>query len=457
MAPGPLAAQFDVQLPLMYGLQQTYGNPAALQDHGFTLGLPSVAAGGFTPFDLVESGDLDEGVLLIDPRVAFGQLDGRDITLRGAAVVDAVSLTFRRRATQVGVGHRARLALDARLPANLYELALEGNTARIGERIDVSPEARAFAYHEVYIQVARQVNPKLTVGLKLAYLLGAGVAQVSGERLDVFTDPDVYQTTITGDLSLRSAGLGVDIDTAAVTFRLPEEYRQAGSGLGLDLGITYRALDRLELGLALRDLGFIRWKSDATEHHFAASYTYRGVSNVHGEQDPFDATTNIGDSFLDSATITATPGAFTTALQATAQGTARYRLARYTTANATLFGTRTFSGVQGGFGVGIGQQFWELGHFGVLAGLKAGGPFASFNFMLDLFGPQIYVAVDNVWLGKDLANVNDAYVRAGLNLAFGKKKRGDYLRGWYDNRRKAEKLRAKALRKELQTSGGNAL
>ncbi len=429
---GTAAAQFDVQLPLMYGLQQTYGNPAALQDHGLTIGLPSVAAGGYSPLNFGDLGPVRDGVVNIVPRDVYEQLGGRDLLLRGEGVVDAFSLTIRSKAWQVGVGHRARVTAEALATNELLELSFEGNAGAIGETIDLRPRARGMAYQQFYLQLGKQVNDKLTLGARFAYLDGSGFARLSGDRLSVHTDPDYYQLTFAGDLSLQTAGLDVQLSDGNGSIDIPERYTGAGKGFGIDLGATYRLAEKLQLGFAIRDLGIIRWSEQAVTHRFSETFTYTGANSLDREEDaiggPFSGTTG----FFDSAAITRERQDFTTATPASAQATAHYRLARYTTANATLFARQTLDGAQAGFGVGIGQRFWELGHLGVLAGVKAGGPFASFNLMVDLFGPQVYVAVDNVWLGEEFANVNDVYVRAGVNLAFGKKKKGEYLRGWYD-------------------------
>ena len=437
---GAASAQFDLQGAQLYGIHRTYANPAALQDHHVTIGLPSVGVGAYSSVSLGDVATVEGSVLRVDPDLALAEFGGAEQHVRAAVDVETFGLTIRKGATQVGFGHRVRARAAAVVPRRLAELLLEGNAAFLGERVAIAPLVRGQAWQEYYAHFAFPVGERFGFGAAVKYLRGSAFAQLDGPGLGVFTEEDTYALRTDLDAAVQTAGIEVNLNEEGDLLpdydpgNFAEALPPGGNGFGVDLGATYRAADRLQVGLAVRDIGLIRWGASARDARYVGEYTYRGFTgNLFGEDDGPE----VGfDAFLDSVRLSADEelgaDAFTTWQLPSVRATARYRLARYTTASATALAEARPGGWTAGVGIGLAQRFWELGQLGLTGGFANGGPYLGGNLMIDLMGPQVYVAVDNALVGDNFLLTRGTYVRAGLTLAFAKVKRGDKRRGWYD-------------------------
>ena len=432
---GEMRAQFDLQLPLQYGAQQLISNPAMLQDHRISVMLPSVGGGFMTPVAVHDAGEVRDGKLIIDPDQLINRLGERGNTQRFAGNVETIGFNYRRDGWQVGVSHALRAVGSLDVPRGLVQLAAYGNGRYVGQELQVAPTVQAFAYQEFGVNGAYTFHDTWTVGGRVKYL--NGMASMTTTRADarVFTDEDYYETTVTSDIILNSAGVAVSFSDSGMTVSNPEKMFGAGAGLGLDLGAVYQANDKLQLGFSVRDLGSITWRRDAVQHRSNGSYTFAGYKgNVfeQGEDFKFDARTTL-DSVVGALQFQSTEARYVTSLPTTVQATARYALSSNTTLNGTLY-TANAGTWQTGFGVGLAQNFGSYVHIGALTGMRKGGAYVAGNIVVDAWGPQLYIACDNMLTAFNLNDANDAYVRAGLNLTFGQIKRARAVRGWYDTK-----------------------
>lgn len=426
-------AQFDLQLPLQYGPQQLISNPALLQDHKISIALPSIGAGFLTPISVADAGEVRDGTLVIDPDQLINRLKERGNDQRFVLNVETIAFNYRHRGWQVGVSHAVRANGSMDIPKGLVQLAAYGNARFVGEELQVAPSFNAFAYQELGLNGAYTFYDRITVGGRVKYLNGTAalVSKTSDARL--YTDPDYYEATITTDITLNSAGVPVSFTDEGIEVGDVEKMMGAGTGFAMDLGLVMQANDKLQIGLSVRDIGSIKWKGDAMQHRSNGTYTFSGYEgNVfeNGDDFKFDAQGTL-DSVIAAVQFESRNASFRSSLPTTLQSTVRYSLSKSTTFNGTLYAAN--AGVwHSGFGVGLGQRFGKFGHVGALAGLKRGGAYVGGNLLVDLWGPQFYVACDNLLTVFDLNNANDAYIRAGLNLTFGQIKRSKTVKGFYD-------------------------
>jgi len=425
-------AQFDNQLPLQYGLQQTLANPAALQDHHVTVGLFSIGAGYFTPIAVNDAGEVRDGTLYIDPDQLINRLDDRGNDQRFGANLDGLAFNYRRRGWQVGFSHHLRAHGSIDLPRGLVELAAYGNAPYTGRVLQVMPIVDASAYQEFALHGAYTFWDNLTVGARFKYLQGTGALRTTAANISLETDPEFYASSITTDVTIQSAGVGVTFDEMGINISDPEGIAGAGSGWGVDLGFIYKQSDQWEAGLSIRDLGSMNWNEAAASHRSSGSFEFRGYEGNIFESGgvEFDVQGTL-DSVISAIQFQTTQASFTTSLPTKVQGTFRYALAPTTTVHGTLFTTNVGSW-HSGFGVGMGQRVGKWFHAGALAGMRRGGGYLGLNLLFDLWGPQFYVACDDVLAITNLNQANSAYVRAGLNLAFGAVKPHKNVKGWYD-------------------------
>lgn len=430
----PAAAQFDVQLPLQYGWQQTIANPAALQDHRITVALPSVAGGFTTPFTASELGEVRDGTLYVDPDQAINRLepDGNDQRFDGTG--EMLAFNYRKGRYQVGASYRTRAVGHVDLPRGLVQVAAFGNARYIGQQLQVMPEVNVAVFNEIAVHGAVVVKERLTVGARAKFLRGTAAAQTSIAQAGLYTDPDGFATTLTTDITVHTAGAPVTFDREGITVGDVEGWGGAGAGIGFDVGFVYRHGDDLELGLSVRDFGALTW-SDGVKHRSQGEFEFRGYEGnvfVDGGRVQLDVAGTI-DSVLGEVEFVDTDETFRTPLPTTIQTTARYSLGKGTTAHATAF-LADAGAWHAGLGIGLGQRFGEWVHVGMLAGMNRGGGFLGANLLVDVYGVQVYAACDDLVPAFKLADAHSAYFRAGVNLAFGKVRGRKQVKGWYDTK-----------------------
>ena len=428
----PAAAQFDLQLPLQYGYQQTIANPAALQDHHVTVALPSVGVGYLTPVATADIGRTENGTLVLDADQAINRLATRGNDARVAAIAETIAFNYRRAGWQAGVSHRVRGGGAVDLPRGLIQLAAYGNARYAGTSLEVMPAVHASAFQEFAAHGAFTFRDRLTFGARAKLLLGSFAVATSSADATLTTDHEFYAATILTNAAFSTAGVPVSFDGTGIDVGDPRGLSGAGLGFGFDFGAIYRQGDALELGFSLRDLGGIRWSGDAMEHRSAGTFTFRGYEGDIFEEEGFEFDAGaLVDSLVEAVAFRSTPQTFRTALPATLQATARYRLSARTSALATAYAANQ-DRWHSAFGIGLNQAIGQWFNGGLLAGMKSGGAYLGANVLFDLWGPQLYVACDNVLALTDLDNANDAWVRAGINLAFGQVRQTRAVKGWYD-------------------------
>lgn len=196
--------------------------------------------------------------------------------------------------------------VGASLPKSMFQLMRDMNGADL-ENIDwsnyhqnVGQEKLAInSYAEVGLGYARTVNKRLTVGGRLKALLGVGDMTLQINKLAVNTnlnglDPkaldnidwsqaavdESYRNNLassingTGevvvDASLESSFKGLELHEGENGYIDEFKFESkdmgvAGYGAAIDLGASYKVLDRLTVSAAVIDLGFIKWsKSSST-------------------------------------------------------------------------------------------------------------------------------------------------------------------------------------------------
>lgn len=169
--------------------------------------------------------------------------------------------------------------IGASIPRTMFEFLREMNgvsaddlssLSNINEKVDAQ-SLDINSYAEVGVGIARNINSRLTVGARVKALLGIGNLHLDINNISVTSNLTGYNES---DLSnLRgNAEIKVDatLENSSKLIELSEEggvidgiefgsFDLAGYGLGVDLGVSYKLLDRLTLSASLLDLGFMKW------------------------------------------------------------------------------------------------------------------------------------------------------------------------------------------------------
>lgn len=164
-----------------------------------------------------------------------------------------------------------------------------------GQKLDIN------AYTEVGFGYAREINKRLSVGVKVKGLLGIGNMNLrlnevrmnanlpSDARIDQYMNMTINDVNteakvnaLRNEINGYHAKLAVDarLESSFKGLNLVEEKDRnyisdidfdsddlgiAGYGLGIDLGASYKLMDNLTVSASVLDLGFISWSKKSTQ------------------------------------------------------------------------------------------------------------------------------------------------------------------------------------------------
>lgn len=183
----------------------------------------------------------------------------------------------------------------------------------------------AMAYNEIALGCAYTLNDKVTVGGRLKYILGAVniksdkfdivLNTLSSTELQIRTDASI-QTNLPLTIKLDSLKYvdSVSMNDSAQTSKM----LNGNSGFGIDLGVTYKPIPRLSIGVAANDIGFIRWKNYPTKFISHSTFNYNGIdlSSMFGENTTnSDYWKQMEDSIKQSFKVSTDASSYSTDLQ----------------------------------------------------------------------------------------------------------------------------------------------
>jgi hypothetical protein len=154
------------------------------------------------------------------------------------------------------------------------------------------------SYLEFGFGYAREINNKLTIGLKVKYLLGFANLQVK----------DLNGYAITSYDSIHLVHHGFDAYTTGESYfeddgDVMDFLKDENAGWAVDLGMNYNINDKLSISAAITDLGQIKWSKGTAQYKFnPADYSFKGfeLENVIEKEGESDKTF---ESELDSLEI----------------------------------------------------------------------------------------------------------------------------------------------------------
>ncbi len=226
----------------------------------------------------------------------------------------------------------------AKIPEDLFTLALEGNEDFVGSEAKLSGTGiNAQAYLETYVGLSRNITERLRVGGRLKIMQGALSASLKADELEVNVNED-YSHVINTDVALKLNGpfdvsLGEDGLIDSVLFRENPAFNELGPsfknfGFGLDLGAEYTLLDNLILSASIIDLGFIRWGKETFTFRASNDFTFDGIDiteGIIGDKDINEIIEEFGDSLLTTFDFVDSDEPYTTGLPAKVYLAAAYK------------------------------------------------------------------------------------------------------------------------------------
>lgn len=191
----------------------------------------------------------------------------------------------------IGFAVQDNFSTKLKLPSGIVDLALNGNP--VGKEYNLNDfKFKAGAIRTISFAYAREFNnafPKLfkqlSAGVTIKSVIGYAYAGLERINTTFVTNSD-RSITERGDLMLRSSvspdlGIEYDFDTTGVDkpFAFSLFPKPAGSGLGLDFGISAIVNDKWSFGIAVTDIGKMKWTENIAEYSSTSEFTLTDISD----------------------------------------------------------------------------------------------------------------------------------------------------------------------------------
>lgn len=424
----PLFSQTEIGILQTSHLAQTVmeGNPASFTDFRFNLALPSVYTGvSNTGFQLKEVfQELPNGYRL-DPELAFSKMPAAGNLLGLSTSLSAGALSFQiKRKVQFTFFHTTQLHFQLQYPKALPELLWRGNYPFVGQTLSVGPRLDVLGYNAYGGGLALKINPKLRFGTNLKLLTGLVGLQTERSDLQLSTDTAFYQLSVQSDWRVHTGGLNdlsnENTEEVLADTRTSYLINSQNYGYGLDAGIVWQARPKWTLGVAVKDLGLIRWTQHAYTLESKGDFDYEGASIrlFSDENEPLEG---IEDSLSQLLEVKGTPSKFESRLPFRFLFTTSWNPTSSLSLGTTLQ-YRSWYGNSSWYGAAqLQQRLGRVLYLGLLMGYeqRAGIQWGA-NASLRLGPFQFYALSDHVLPFVDPFSGKGTNLRVGMNLAIGK-------------------------------------
>lgn len=334
LVPGKSAGQYYNTLYWLQGIpQSTYSNPALMPQARFYIGMPGVSSiyggagnSGFALRDILRKNDNDE--FFWDEDHLLSKLGDHEYT-EGNASLEILAFGFRAKRNYLTFSMTEQVGARFSYPHDFLFLLFKGNDPFRQENRPVDFSGLGFDYlhyREYAVSFSREITDRLNAGIRLKALQGLSSVWFERSVLSLNTATDTYDLLLNANLLVNVASPVPfsPLDSLGENFSFdPDIYdymtNTGNPGGAIDLGVSFRASDRLTLALSAVDLGAIQWKKGVENFEMQGEFEFEGIdledffSEDEEEGDGFD---NLLDSLKNVFDITETTKGFRQVLPA---------------------------------------------------------------------------------------------------------------------------------------------
>ena len=418
-----LYAQQDLTLYQLSGVPQSnIINPAFVPDVKMVIGFPALSSVNANynnvAFSVNDGFETDGSTLVVD----FGDIVSKlneDNYIYNQVQDQWFMFGYQFGDNYLQLGISDKVLLDLTFPKSIFELALLGNAAYLGQRVGIAGLGfNGTHYRELSLGYARQLN-KWSVGIHTNILFGLANVYTRTSDVGIYTDPETYDITIDGDIEVNTSGLdNIDEFGNYIT-------NLRNMGFSVDLGAAYKINDEWEVSTSLIDLGVIYWKHDVKSYvNNGKSFSLNGIDvkdYISGDDLDTDSIIEvITDSIEDVFTLDEVNENYSTPLTPKWYFGGKYKL----TEQHRFYGTVNLQFFRAGMrpGLSLGYEYKLQKYLSVTANYSIfGGSYSNIGVGLQVrAGPvQFYIMSDNVLAGFNFFNYQTIHYRFGFNLLFG--------------------------------------
>lgn len=339
-----------------------------------------------------------------------------------------------------------RNEIGASIPKSMFEFLRNMNglevddwdrLSKINEQVG-KQSLEINSYAEIGLGFARNINSKLTIGGRVKALLGIGNLKLNINDVTVKSNFSGYEGMDWSNLTSeqeenlkRNASIHVNatLENSSKMIELPQNeegyideiefgsFGFAGYGVAIDLGVSYKLLDKLTISGSVLDLGFMNWNKKYTSIARAnanQNYNLANSSEVYDFVDKVSSGEILNYDMLQMTVDDTAEENRKSSLTSTIVLGAEYELLDDWLAVGVLYTTRfvkpkTINELTFSANVRPVNNFNLTASYSVLQG--AGKTFG----LATKLGP-LFVGTDYMFLGKNTKNVN-AYVGISIPLA----------------------------------------
>lgn len=418
-----LHAQQDLTLYQLSGVpQRNMVNPAVFPDSKIVIGIPVLSSINLNynnvSFSVNDGFIIDGSTLVIDPEQLVSKLnDDNYLYNQEQDQWFMFGYVFGKNYLQLGISDK--VLVDLTFPKSLFELALQGNAAFIGERVSIEGLGlNATHYREISLGYSRNLG-KWDVGIHANLLFGLANIYTRTSNMGIYTDPETYDILIDGDIEVNTSGLdNIDDFGNYIT-------RMVNNGFAVDLGAVFRPNDDWEFSTSILDLGGIKWKEDVKSYvNNGKSFELNGI-DIKDYLEDSDIDTDsllqeIKDSISDVFKLDEVNDNYGTPLTPKWYFGVKYNL----TEQHRFYGTVNLQFFRAGLrpALSLGYEFRLERNLGVSVSYSIiSGSYANVGAGLMVRGGplQFYFMTDNLLAAFDAFNYQAIHYRFGINLTFG--------------------------------------
>lgn len=185
------------------------------------------------------------------------------------------------------------------LPKDIFKILLFGTTSPVNNLFNYAAlESDISAYTEAALGYSKQLDDKLTVGIKLKLLIGQANISNYNNQMSLEADIDKFALMGNGGVNFSSPGkFNSNNNYQSFNYIQPSTLawlNPSGYGAGVDFGGEYRLSKKIRLSGAINDLGFIRWSRNTLNYQYGINYTLTNGINLFNSNSTFNT---IQDSF----------------------------------------------------------------------------------------------------------------------------------------------------------------
>lgn len=423
----------------LYALNATpsalYLNPGFVPQNKFYLSFPlgfnsfSLNNSGFTLNDLFVKRSSDDS-LEIRPDRAISKMKSINFLSMDLAS-ELFGLGFKIRSHFFSVSAVLKTQFNLIYSKDLFQLINEGNGSStfLGNTADLSGlGVNMNAYMEYGVGYNRSVTKKLTVGGRVKLLSGIANIHTSKSEMSLLTDPLTYNITLKGGYGINSSNafyfsdsVNKDKSTSAL-IQSPFNFKNVG--LGLDLGVTYKVTDKIELNASIVDLGYITWKNNVKNYSSnEIDYTFKGFDINSVLFDSVNVADGLQDTLQQVFSNQPNSNTYRTSLYTRFYMAGRYELTKLISMNVIV--CNQFLESHNRMSLALGANFKLKNWLAMNANYAAfGGSFGNIGFGFAIrSGPlQVYLASDNIINVFNISKSKNMHYSFGINFALKNKK-----------------------------------